>query len=119
MLLQSSEIHCFTSMYISDGFKENTTLYRADPYFYKKPWMDWCNYSWDINGVKMQFPCRMLMFIDTKDMFFYSSHLAIIKSTIDNSNPSSTTFNNTCKLVKSFEVEKEIRITDSCKSLDS
>ena len=45
MLLQSCEINCFTSLYISDGTKDNTKMYRADPYFYNKPWMDWCNSS--------------------------------------------------------------------------
>ena len=50
MCLKGDEIHCFTSLYISKVTKESTTMYRADPYFYKKPWMDWCNSIWELKN---------------------------------------------------------------------
>ena len=67
-------------------------MYRADPYFYKRPWMDWCSSQWNLsnesdnNDLLQEFPCRIFMFIDTRNMTFDKDitekgrYLAIVKS---------------------------------------
>lgn len=128
MCLKGDEIHCFTSLYISKGTKESTTMYRADPYFYKKPWMDWCNSIWEYNGEKSEFPCRILMFIDTQSMSFdnpsvqkLGRYLAVVRSTnkINSSNTNrrkNRMLNDMCKLVEPFQIEKAFRLI-SCHTI--
>ena len=81
--------------------------------------MDWCNSKWDVDGIQKQYPCRILMFIDTMNMKFGSPivntlgrYLAIIRSTKDDSRSTTSRINSTCKLIESFEIEQSIRIID-------
>ena len=123
--LESNFINCFTTLHMFDPDTKIKTSYRADPYFYKRPWMDWCDSKWDRNvddDNEEVFPCRILMFIDTlkmsfeKDISEYGRYLAIVRSSeMDNRN-SKQKPNSHCMLIDTFEYDQYIRII-SCDSI--
>ena len=90
--LQSEYIDCFTTLHSYNPKNNKKDMYRADPYFYKRPWMDWCSSQWNLanesdnNDLIQEFPCRIFMFIDTRNMTFDKDitekgrYLAIVKS---------------------------------------
>ena len=96
--LESNELTCYTVLHICDSSRNLNHSFRADPYFYKRPWMDWCNSVWGddiqnnvsaLNDMDVEYPCRLLMFIDIKslkfgkDVSYLGQFAAIVKSTSD------------------------------------
>ena len=112
-------LSCFTVLKVVVDKKE--CLFRADPYFYKKQWNDWCIASWDGQG---DYPARIFMFIDPTKMSFkqdvvsnVGQYLAIVKSTKDDPRRrSENRFDKDSCLFKSYGLENTIRII-SCQSI--
>ena len=118
--LESKLIPCYTQLHICDASINLNHKFRADPYFYKRPWMDWCNSVWksdkhdNNNDIDIEYPCRLLMFIDIKntkfgtDVSYLGDYAAIIKSTKDDTRKNR--LNSCCKLIDTYECENFIRI---------
>lgn len=86
--LESNYIDCFTSLKIDNDNGSN--LYRADPCYHSKQWLDWCSTNWTItqDGENEDteklfvdpddvYPTRLFLFIDVRKMEF--SNLDISK----------------------------------------
>ena len=136
--LNSKFINCFTRLDIVEkGNKESRNMFRADPYFFKKIWMDWCIARWTTNnettsdredddnfadhydqqnhGDEMNL-CRILMFIDTTEMKFGTTNndipklLAVIRCTKEDKRKQYQRLHKDCRLITSYEMEEMIRI---------
>ena len=116
--LESKYLNCCTTLHMHDEHQQSKHTYRADPYFYKRPWMDWCLSSWendDTNETKL-YPCRLYMFIDTLNMKFkldiseISRYWAVIKSSENDSRNTRELKNKTCSLITTFDADTYIRI---------
>ena len=145
-----SEIHCFTTLkfcmdWSSNNINENIkdpqdVLFRADPCYHGKPWLDWCLTSWTSDNVEdyddeelnddpeniAYYPARIIMFIDPRQMDFTDKDdllkrkgklwaiinctKADVRSSSPNTLPTKRKFNDKCRLIKTFEVEDEYRI---------
>ena len=94
--LESQFIKCVTTLHMLDPNETEKISFRADPYFHKRPWHDWCISNWEISGSNINdddtsgnnhFPSQILMIIDTKNMQFNSDltrlgrYLAVVKAT--------------------------------------
>ena len=116
--LISTFINCCTTLHIHNKNEYNKNTYRADPYFYKKPWMDWCLSSWenDSDDETKLYPCRIYMFIDTKDMEFTSDidkrcrYWAVIKSSENDTRNTRELKNKNCLLMKTYDADIYVRI---------
>ena len=129
-------IDCFTVLRVyptsCDDLCKNTDchLFRADPYFHRKVWFDWCITKWE--GFEESFPSRIFLFIDPTNMEFdtidvterIGKYWAIVKSsTIDSRTgrvirgrrqPHYTT---SSPILQSFELENRIRMIN-CDSIE-
>ena len=133
--LKSKYINCFTCLNIVD--KDNDGLrnrFRADPYFFKKIWMDWCITRWtttdsdelsdrddeddesnqEVTKDEMNL-CRILMFIDTSTMEFDATDdipklLAVVRCTSSDKRNQTKKLTKECRLITSYEMEDVIRI---------
>ena len=55
--LESQHIDCITIINVMDSHDTIKYTYRADPYFFKRPWHDWCVTNWDIDDTNVaEFP---------------------------------------------------------------
>ena len=121
--LQSQYIDCITTIHIMDPGNLEKTSYRANPYFFKRPWHDWCSTSWDIDDTNIhQFPSRLLFIIDTINMDFDADvkmlgrYWAIVRATELDSRTTSQRQNQDCLLINTYDTDKFIRII-SCNSI--
>ncbi len=126
--LYSDHINCFTTLSVTDHSSSSSSSikYRADPYFYKKPWLDWCVSDWGdtlVQDEESEFPCRIIMFLDSKDMHFEQDisqmgrYWAVVKSTKpDRRTNQEKRHIDGCHLIKSFEMELMLRIIP-CESI--
>ena len=124
--LQSSSITCVTTLHIMDPNKSEKMSFRADPYFYKRPWHDWCISNWEISGSDMSnndivnesnhYPSRIMMIIDTKNMQFNKNitklgrYLAVVKATEIDSRTKRERPNEVCTLIQTYDTDKYISI---------
>ena len=127
--LDSETIHCFSVLKFNDnkGVNRSKIMLRADPNFHKKPWMDWCMIEWENDeGIKKNYPGRVLMFIDAKMTKFKNDVvndkgrlLAVIKSTDDDkrSGRNGQRHNHQCKLIKTYKYQSDIIRIVSCDSI--
>ena len=130
--LLSSKIDCFTTLHVIDHSvpgDDGKLLYRADPNFYYKHWLDWCVVEWgnttDQDNHDSEYPCRLLMFIDTLNMSFsnrtnthdWGRFLAVVRSTENDDRIGSQRKHvEHCRLLKSFKIELMLRIIP-CESI--
>ena len=120
--LQSEYIDCFTTLHLVDVNSNKKDMYRADPYFYKRPWNDWCLSRWMTGSTSSLYPCRILLFVDTTNMTFtakrneYNKYIAIVRASEDDERSRWRKKNKDCLLIESFESDKFIRMI-SCNSI--
>ena len=120
--LQSTFIDCCTTLNILDQNSKQKQMYRADPYFYKRPWNDWCESLWTVEGTSDTYPCRILMFIDTTNMSFTSlrkkndRYYALVRASEKDERSNTQKKNKDCKLIKTYEADKYIRLIN-CKTI--
>ena len=114
--LESKYIDCFTTLHTMFHDDKVKRMYRADTYFYKRPWIDWCETKWNIQDKILKYPSRLLMFIDTSQMKFANyqneehPYLALIRASEDDTRNKSTKKNKNCLLINSFECDKYVRL---------
>ena len=114
--LQSKHIDCFTTLHTMRNDTKQKDMYRADSYFYKRPWNDWCETRWEAGSNTGCYPSRLLMFIDTSNMTFDNfenqqhPYLALIRASEPDERSIVLKKNKNCMLVNSFESDKFIRI---------
>lgn len=129
--LDCDYLHCFTVLKLNKG--GNDITFRADPYFFKKIWFDWCITKWDTESEESTlpeddglYPARLLMFIDPSNMIFKKDvisskgrYWAVIKcTTIDSRRNKSSRFGPQAKLFKTYARESDIRII-SCDNIQN
>lgn len=143
-------IKCFTTLKFNidqGGNRRNKnsrigdqTLFRADPCFYGKPWMDWCITAWSSDSTQDDgnpntdsdpstfefFPALLYMFIDPREMEFTDKTTvlkekgilwAVIRCTMNDSRSTSPNtniprrkYNHLCNLIDTYELEDALRI---------
>ena len=123
--LQSNYVDCFTTLYTMDIDSNGITdkhMYRADTYFFKRPWNDWCETKWDADGVSGKYPSRLMLFIDTSNMTFNNfdnvehPYLALVRASEPDARSTTNRKNKDCILIDSFESDKYIRVIN-CESI--
>ena len=130
--LQSSSIACVTTLHIMDPSNSEKMSFRADPYFYKRPWHDWCVSNWELSDSNISnddnenesnhYPSRIMMIIDTKNMQFnknlkkFGQYLAVVKATEKDTRTKRERPNEVCTLIKTYDTDKYIRII-GCNSI--
>ena len=129
--LQSNVINCVTTLHIMEPNKTEKLSFRADPYYHKRPWHDWCMSTWSISNdnslnnndmITNMYPSRIMMFIDTKDMNFNQDisklgrYLAVVKATEIDTRLLRNKPNSHCKLITTYDTDKYIRII-GCNSI--
>ena len=128
--IDCNHINCFTVLRTFSNGKQ--ILFRADPYFFKKVWFDWCMTKWELESSTGSvesvdfYPARILMFIDPSEMVFRNNvtkskgkFWAVIRCTkIDSSSTKSTGFHADTLLSDAYSREDEIRII-SCQNIQS
>ena len=124
--LESKFINCVTTIHMMEPNMSVKHTYRADPYYYKRPWHDWCSTTWDIdeddNENRDEFPSRILMIIDTKDMQFGTNisdlgrYLAVVRATEHDTRSTSEQLNHQCQLIDTYDKDQFIRIV-SCDTI--
>ena len=107
-------------MHILDPNKTDKISFRADPYYHKRPWHDWCISNWEIDELenynndnvdneKNHYPSRILMIIDTNDMQFNCNitklgrFLAVVKATELDTRSKKDRPNNDRMLIQTFD----------------
>lgn len=133
--LVGNHIDFFTCLKLTSD-NGNKNLFRADPYFFKKPWFDWCETKWE--GFDETFPSRIFMFIDPSSMTFlrgdvmetFGDYWAVTRNgTTDDRKKfkrngdviiprQNTLFSLHSNLFDSFTMEKDITVID-CSSINS
>ena len=124
--LDSNTINCVTCISFMDPHNLEKKTFRADPYYYKRPWHDWCISNWQIDDnnestncveiEKNKYPSRIMMIIDTKDMFFQKNishlgqYLAVVKATEKDTRSTRQCPNNICSLIETYEIDNFVRI---------
>ena len=114
--LQSNYIDCFTTLHTMHYKNKTKEMYRADSYFYKRPWNDWCESMWDSGSSQRCYPCRLLMFVDTTNMrfehFYNKQHpyLALVRASEPDVRTRNTRKNKDCLLIESFESDQYVRL---------
>ena len=126
--IDCNHLDCFTVLKVNAEGKH--TSFRADPYFFKKVWFDWCMTKWetdddsgntsnDTDSSSGLYPARILMFIDPSNMNFKTNvirnkgkYWAVIKCTTDDKRRRSSE----STLYKRYERENNIRII-SCRNI--
>ena len=129
--IESPTIHGFTGLKIESNNNEQL-VFRSDPMFHGKPWLDWCMTSWcgneniivgdEGNSVENDdytfvCPSQILMFINPSKMKFNvddittdKGHLwAVVRSTLDDKRKSRNITIN-LSLSTKYEIENKIRI---------
>jgi len=122
--LQSNHIDCFTRLTIANIGNGSRYIFRADPYFFQKIWMDWCIISWKEGNtdVEKRNLGRLLMFIDPSKMKFGVPVLdeddlwAVVRCTEEDNRPRNKIPQLGCRLVSCHRPEDTLRIV-SCKSI--
>ena len=114
--LMSSYIDCCTTLHIMDPNSKQKHMYRADTYFYKRPWNDWCESVWTTDNSSGKFPCRILLFVDTSNMIFrsykskFDKYIAVVRASEKDERSQVKKKNKDCILIDSFESDKYIRM---------
>jgi len=127
--LESNFIDCFTCLTVKNSSTNTRHLFRADPYFYKKVWLDWCMVTWTTNDedsdiededkmkIADQNLCRLIMFIDPSNMKFrketthHGKYWAVVRCTKEDKRKKGTHRpNHECRLISSHKTEEYIRI---------
>ena len=122
--LQCNYIDCFTTLNFLDKDANEKCMFRADPYFYKRPWNDWCLSRWNVNDSHHLYPCRIMLFVDTSNMKFdsnissFDKYIAIVRASENDDRNMIQKKNKDCLLIESFESDKYIRMI-SCNSIVS
>ena len=120
--LQCNYIDCFTTLNIVDVNSNQKDMYRADPYFYKRPWNDWCLSKWTVENSTDLYPSRILLFVDTTNMTFTTrpkndeKYIAIVRASENDQRINLHKKNKNCMLIESFEADKYVRMI-SCDSI--
>ena len=140
--IRCNYLSCFTTLKFTNDFYENTSAvdiedhpsklisFRADPWYYGKPWFDWCITSWtgdeticiddqissSYNNTSF-FPSKIIMFIDASKMEFGTTATedngklwAVVRSTVTDKRKNTDRPNIICKLMETFQMEDKIRI---------
>lgn len=122
--LESNHIDCFTRLTIANIENGSRHIFRADPYFFQKIWMDWCFITWKEgnNDVERRNLGRLLMFIDPSNMKFgvtvpdENDLWAVVRCTEEDNRPRNKIPQLGCRLVSCHKPEDTLRIV-SCKSI--
>jgi hypothetical protein len=150
--IRSSFLSCFTCLKFENDWlypvydktmnekipcKNNHAIFRADPWYYGKPWFDWCMTNWSgdervqlfhqnnstNNDDEMLFPSKILMFIDPSKMDFGNTSLetngslwAVVQSTTDDDRTTNHKPNMICNLMDTYKIDDKIRII-SCDNI--
>lgn len=150
--IRSSHLSCFTTLkfqkdwihHTNDVTKNVTSdnkfddvIFRADPWYYGKPWFDWCVTNWNGDDTivlekqntstnfddESYYPSKILMFIDPSTMDFGNTSVetndtlwAVVQSTTDDLRTPNSRPNVVTKLIDTYQIDNKIRII-SCDTI--
>lgn len=130
-MLKDNFLTCFTTLKVNVEGQQR--IFRADPYFFKKVWFDWCITKWEFDDEGdsncedsiTEFPARILMFIDPSGMEFQDQktvnkkgkYWAVVRCTDQDLRKRNENFRfATPTLSKCYTLENSIRII-SCQNI--